>query len=118
MLGDPAAGGQLLEQRLIEATRGAVVDIFDCGLAVPQPSGAQSGVEASGVAIGGLTVEQQRQPFGVCKIADLLLRLDLDEGLRHAVELERSQLIKGGMCEHQLSSPQWKLAYPVVTHSH
>ena len=73
VLGDPAAGGQLLEQRLIESPWGAVVDIFDRGLAVPQPSSAQSGVEASGVAIGGLAIEQQRQPFGVCESVCLLL---------------------------------------------
>ena len=32
VLGDPAAGGQLLEQRLIEPARRAVVDVLDCGL--------------------------------------------------------------------------------------
>jgi hypothetical protein len=29
----------------------------------------------------------------VCEIAGLLLRRELDEGLRHAVELERPELI-------------------------
>jgi hypothetical protein len=77
-------------------------------LAVPQPSRAQSGLEAPGVATGGLAVEQQGQPFSVREIADLLLRLELGEGLRHAVELERSELIESGMCEHRSSSPQWK----------
>jgi hypothetical protein len=37
-------------------------------------------VEAAGAAIGGLAVEQQRQPFGVREIAGLLLRFELDEG--------------------------------------
>ena len=46
MLGDPAAGGQLLEQRLVEPAGRAVVDVLDRRLAA-QPSGAQSGVEAS-----------------------------------------------------------------------
>jgi hypothetical protein len=86
----------------------AVVDVLDRGLAVTQPSGAQSGLEAPSVAVGGLAVEQERQPFAVCETANLLLRLELDEGLRHAVKLERSELIEGGMCEHQTSSPQWK----------
>jgi hypothetical protein len=36
------------------------------------------------------------------------LRFELDESLRHAVELERSELVEGGVCEHQSSSPQWK----------
>ena len=81
VLGDPAAGGELLEQRLVEPARRAVVDVLDRGLAVTQPGGAQPGLEAPGVAIGGLAVEQQRQPFGVGEIAGLLLRLQLDEGL-------------------------------------
>jgi hypothetical protein len=72
---------------------------------VTQPSDAQSGLEAPGIAVCGLAVEQQRQPFGVREIADLLLRFEFDEGLRHAVELERSQLVEG---EHRSSSPQWK----------
>jgi hypothetical protein len=75
---------------------------------VAQPSGTESGLEPPGIAVGGFAVEQQRQPFGVREIFDLLLRRKLDEGLYHAVELECSQLIKCGMCEHQLSSPQWK----------
>jgi hypothetical protein len=112
MFGDPAAGGQLLEQRLVEPTRRAVADVLDRRLAVPQPSGAQSGLEAPGTAIGGLAVEQQRQPFGVREIAGLLLRFELDEGLDHAVEVERSELIKGRMGEHWSSSPQWKKVGP------
>jgi len=40
VFGDPAAGGQLLEQRFVEPARRAVVDVLDGGLAVPQPSGA------------------------------------------------------------------------------
>jgi hypothetical protein len=36
------------------------------------------------------------------------LRFEFDKGLRHAVELECSELVEGGMCQHQSSSPQWK----------
>jgi hypothetical protein len=43
-------------------------------------------LEAPGVAVSDLAVEQQRQPLGVRKTAGLLLRLELDESLRHAVE--------------------------------
>ena len=73
-----------------------------------QPSGAQSGLEAAGAAISGLAVEQQGQPFGVRQIAGLLLRFELDESLDHTIELERSELVEGGMGEHRSSSPQWK----------
>ena len=57
VLGDPAAGGQLLEQRFVEPAWGAVVDVLDGGLVVTQPSGAQAGLEATGAAIGGLAIE-------------------------------------------------------------
>jgi hypothetical protein len=60
---------------------------------VTQASSAQPALEAPGLAVGALAVEQQRQPFGVRQITRFVLRFELDEGLRHAVELERSQLI-------------------------
>lgn len=94
-----------MEQRLVEPTRGSEVDILDGGLAVTQPGDAQAGLEALGVAAGRFAVEQQRQPFGVGEITAFLLRFEFEEGLRHAVELERSELIECGMDEHRSSSP-------------
>jgi hypothetical protein len=35
------------------------------------------------------------------EIADLLLRLELDKGLCHAVELKGSELVESGMGEHR-----------------
>ena len=55
---DPAALGEPFEQRPIETARRAVIDVLDRGLAVTQSSGTQSDLEAPGVAIGGLAVEQ------------------------------------------------------------
>ena len=78
MLGDPAAGGELLEEGFVEPPCGAVVDILDRRLAVTQLRAAQPAVEPLGVAVGRLAVEQQRQPFGVRQIAGLLLRFQLD----------------------------------------
>jgi len=40
VLGDPPSGGELLEQRLVEPARGAVVDVLDRRLAVTQPGAA------------------------------------------------------------------------------
>jgi hypothetical protein len=34
--------------------------------------------------------------------------LQVAEGVGHAVELQRSQLVDGGMRQHCVSSPQWK----------
>jgi hypothetical protein len=44
----------------------------------------------------------------MCEIGSLPLSLQLDEGVGHAVELERLELVKGGMGEHRLCSPHWK----------
>jgi hypothetical protein len=87
---------------------GAVIDVLNGGLAVSQPSRPQSDLEAPGVAVANFAIEQQCQPFGVREIAGLLLCFEFDKGLRHTVELERSELVEGRMCQHQSSSPQWK----------
>ena len=73
-----------------------------------QLGAAQPDLKAPGVAIGRLAIEQQSQPFGMCEIGSLPLSLQLDEGVGHAVELERLELVKGGMGEHRLCSPHWK----------
>jgi len=101
VLGDPTAGGDLLEQGFIEPAGHAVVDILDGGLAVAQPGRTQPGLEASGRAACHLAIEQQRQPFGVGEITGLVLRLQLDEGIGHAVELEGSKLVDRWVCEHR-----------------
>ena len=46
-------------------------------------------MEAPGVAIGSRAVEQQGQPFGVGEIAHVLLRFELDEGLRQGSDVSR-----------------------------
>ena len=108
MIGDPAARRELLEQRLVEPARRAVVDVLDGRLAVTQLRAAQPALEALGVAVGRLAVEQQRQPLGVIQVLGSVLRLQLSEGVGHAVELERSELVDGGMRQHCVCSPQWK----------
>ena len=97
VIGDPAARRELLEQRLVEPARRAVVDVLDGRLAVTQLRAAQPALEALGVAVGRLAVEQQRQPLGVIQVLGSVLRLQLSEGVGHAVELERSELVDGGM---------------------
>src|SRR5215468_2716263 len=108
LLGDPAAGGELLEERFVELALCAVVDVLDRGLAVAQASRTQADLRAFGGAIGDLPIKQDREPFGVGEIPGAILLLELKEGVGHAVELQRSQLLKGGMGEHRCLSPQWK----------
>jgi len=80
VLDDPAAGGELLEQSFVEPARRTVVDVLDRRLAVTQLGAAQAALEALGVAVGCLTVEQQRQPFGMIQILGSVLRLQVAEG--------------------------------------
>src|ERR1700739_2709469 len=102
MFGDPFAGCELLEQRLVQPPRRSVIDIFDDGLAVAELCAAQSDLKALGVTIGRLAIEEQRQPFSVCEIGSLRLALQLDEGIGHAIEPQSPELIEARMCEHQL----------------
>jgi len=86
VLGDPLAGGELLEQCFVEPPRGSVIDVFDGRLPVAQSRAAQTDLEAPGVAIGGLAIEQQSEPLCVCEIGCFGLALKFDEGVCHAVE--------------------------------
>ena len=75
---------------------------------VAQLRGAQPALEALRAAVGRLAVEQQRQPFGVAQIPGRVLRLQFDEGVGHAVELEGLQLVEGWMGQHRCRLLQWK----------
>jgi len=75
LVGDPFAGEQVLEQRLVEATPGAVIDIFRAGTHVAQPGRAHPGLEALGFAAGDFAIDQQAKPFGVAEIGSRVLSL-------------------------------------------
>jgi len=104
---DPAPGGELLEQGPVQFARCAEVDIFDGGPDVAQPCCAHAGLEPAGIAAGELAVNQQAEPFGVAQLCGGILRLQVDEGLGHAVKLHVAELVKGGVGQHCLSF-QWK----------
>jgi len=97
---DPSAGGQLLEQRLVELAGSPKVDVLDGGADMAQGRGPEPGPEPPGVAVGDLAVDQQGQPVSVGKLGCAVLRLEFGKGFRHAVELERSQLVECRVGEH------------------
>ena len=107
MLCDPSAGRQLLHHRFVEFARAAVVDILDGCPDMAQFGGAQPGFESLCRAIGGFTIKQQSEPFGVAEIGGVVLAGKIVEGIGHAVELERFELIDGWMIQH-VSLLQWK----------
>src|SRR5437879_846561 len=63
MLGNPAAGGQLLEESFVETARAAVIDVLDRRLAVAQLRIAQPAFEPLRAAMGRLAIDHQRQPL-------------------------------------------------------
>src|SRR5215467_3694897 len=106
-VGNPTASGELLEEGFVELALRAVVDVLDRGLAIAQASRTQADLRAFGGAIGDLAVEQECEPFGVGEIPGGILLLELEEGIGHAVELQGSELVEGGVGEHFCLSPQW-----------
>ena len=84
---DPAAEGQLLEQRAVETTRRAIVDIFDRGL-LAQPGIAQPGLEPAILTVREFAVEQQPEPFGVIEFAAAWVGGQFLIGARHSGEAE------------------------------
>ncbi len=102
---DPIAGGELLEERAVEAARRAIVDVLD-GRMMAQASISQPGLEPPVAPLGHLTVEEEREPFGVAQLDGLRGGLQLGEGACHAGKPELVELVEGGMGQHGWS-PQW-----------
>ena len=71
MLGDPFAGRELLEQRLVESSRCSVVDVLNGGLGVAELGAAQPAFKAFGIAMGHLAIKQQCEPFSVREVSSL-----------------------------------------------
>jgi hypothetical protein len=63
---DPAALGELVEQRAVEAARSAVIDVLD-GSLVAQSGVAQARCEAPVATPAGFAIEQQAKPFGMAQ---------------------------------------------------
>ena len=86
-IGNPFACQKLLEQRLVEAAPGAVVDIFGAGANMAQAGRAHAALKPFGLATGGLPINEQTQPFGVAEIGGAVLWFQFSESLGHAVKL-------------------------------
>src|SRR5262249_6686962 len=89
---------KLVEQRAVEAARGAVIDVFD-GSLVAQSGVAQARRQAPVAAMTGFAIEQQAEPFGVAQRCGFAGCFDLAEGFGHAVEAELMEQVEGRMRE-------------------
>ena len=103
---DPFAGDELLEQRLVEPARRLDVDILDDGV-LTEACEPQSSDQPFVLALGRLTVDEQREALLEGQRGDVGLSLLFVEGLCHAVEPERDEAVVGRMCQHRLSFRQW-----------
>jgi hypothetical protein len=106
---EPAAGHQPLEQRPVEAAWGAQVDVLDAGI-VPQGGDLQPRCQAPALALGGLAVDQQAEPFLKAEGSDVGGSSLIVQRLGHAGQAERDQPLLGGVGEHGglSAAGQWK----------
>lgn len=105
MVAQPLAGGELLEQRAVEAARRVQIDVFDNG-GLAQLGLAQAAGKALVLAAGRLAVDQQAEPVFPAQLGGVGRVLQLDEGIGHGRQAERAQPLDRGMDQHLLSS-QW-----------
>ena len=96
---DPLAIGELMEQRPIEAARGAVIDVLDDGV-VTQPGIAQAGGEALVAAMGDLAIDEETEPIDMGEGCAFAGGFELGEGLGHAGKPEFGELIEHRMGQH------------------
>jgi hypothetical protein len=80
---DPVAGGEFVEQRAIEAARGAVVDVLNDGV-VAQPGIAQSSGQSLIATVGHLAIEERAEPVGMGQGRAFTGGFEFGEGLGHA----------------------------------
>mgnify|MGYP007001784879 CR=1 FL=1 len=106
-LSDPVAGGELEEQRAVEAALGTEIGILDLRV-MAQSGGAGTSLEALLAPQRGFMIEQDCEPFAMIEGAGFRLGGEILEALGHAVQAEFAQYVEGWMGQHDLVSPQWK----------
>jgi len=82
------------------------VDILDDGV-LTEACEPQSSDQPFVLALGRLTVDEQREALLEGQRGDVGLSLLFVEGLCHADEPERDEAVVGRMCQHCLSFRQW-----------
>ena len=102
---DPVAGGELLEQRLVEPAWRLHVDVLD-DRRLAQAGELEPGGEPLVLALDGLAVDHHRDALLEGKRRDVWLSSLVFQCLGHAGEPERDQTVVGGMRQHIFSS-QW-----------
>ena len=103
-VGNPLAGGELLEQGAVETSGGAIVDVLNRGLAVTQPCVPEAILQPPMVTLGDLAVKQQGEPVAMGELVGLGLAVHLGKRVGHALKAELLELVEGRVMEHDGSS--------------
>src|SRR5260370_7337759 len=77
---DPLAGGECLEESLVEPGSGAIIDVLDGG-GLTELGGGQAARQAGIVSKGRFPVDEKTEPIGMRHLARLRLVLPLNEGV-------------------------------------
>ena len=98
----PFAAGQGTQELAIQPARMLVVGVFDGGLLL-QLGVAQTMFQGTILSPGELFIDQQREPLfkaQLLRVGDFELRT---KAIRHAVQLQVIEFVKGRLIEHTLS---------------
>lgn len=106
MLADPFTAREVEEESTVEAAVGAKIDVLDDGR-LAQPGLAQTAGEPLVLAAGRFAVDEQPEPILAAEFAGIGSVVQLDKGIGHGGEAERSQALDRGVDQHRISSGQW-----------
>jgi hypothetical protein len=105
VLGDPAAGGELADDGLVELPAGRVVDGLDAGLRQFELGFLEGPGQALVLPGEPLGVDEQPKPLIEAEGGELGVLLLLGPGLGHGGQLEGVELVEGRGGEH--GPPYW-----------
>ena len=83
----PLAAAQLQDQRLVQATGAAVIDVFQAGV-MAQSCGLEASRQAGVFALGQLAVDHQTEAFVEAEIVDVGRCVLFAKRLDHAVQAQ------------------------------
>ena len=90
----------------VEAAVSAEIDVLDDGR-LAQPGLAQATGEPLILAAGHLAIDEQSEPILATELTGIGGILQLEKGIGHGGEAERSQALDSGVDQHRISWGQW-----------
>jgi hypothetical protein len=103
MLTDPLAGCKILKQRAVEVALGAIVDVLD-DRRLPELGNLQTPCDATIVAVGRFTIDEQPEPVGVRQLLHLGIIVKFEERVGHGAQANGTQSFGSRMDQQGLIS--------------